>query len=29
MVLQQTQLNYMPDKSDVIIIIINTEGQIV
>ena len=29
MMLRGTQINYVPDKSDVIIIIINTQGQIV
>ena len=29
MMLRGTQINYMPDKSHVIIIIINTQGQIV
>ena len=29
MMLRGTQINYMPDKSHVIIIIINTRGQIV
>ena len=27
--LRETQINYMPDKSHLIIIIINTQGQIV
>ena len=29
MILQGTQITYIPDKSHVIIIIINTQGQIV
>ena len=29
MMLQGTQVNYMPDKSHVIIIIINTQGQVI
>ena len=29
MMLRGTQINYMPDKSHLIIIIINTQGQIV